>query len=82
MIPTRCVGFSHANELEFHHEPLVLGEILHLAMPDVVMDQQEPTGFQATRNFRHQRLFRTLRLVLAARDHAGGATLEGVAARA
>ena len=76
MIPTRHVGLVHADELELHHEPLVLGEVLHLAMPDVVMDQQEPTRFQATCNFRHQRLFRTLRLVLAARDHAGGATLE------
>ena len=76
MIPTRRVGLVHADELELHHEPLVLGEVLHLAMPDVVMDQQEPTRFQATCNFRHQRLFRTLRLVLAARDHAGGATLE------
>jgi hypothetical protein len=77
MIPARSIRFMHPHELELHHESLVAGEILHLAMPDIVVDQQEPAGLQAARDFRHQRLVRTLRLVLAAGDHAGGTALEG-----
>ena len=76
MIPTRRVGLCMRMNSNFIMNRLSSSEVLHLAMPDVVMDQQEPTRFQAARHFRHQRLIRTLRLVLAAGDHAGGATLE------
>ena len=45
-------------------------------MPDVVVDQQETAGLQAARDLRHQRLVRALGLVVAARNHAGGAAFQ------
>ena len=76
MVPARALRLVHPDELELHHEALLLRHVLHLAMPDVVMDQQEAAGRQAARHFRLHGLVRLAHLVLAAGDHAGRSLLE------